>query len=202
MSIEKLDAMVQEAIATLSTITVAADLEQAKAKWLGKTGEISLLMKSLGTLSAEERPAAGARINVAKQKIEEALKQQVVKIVQSLKKPEVVQPKPTGTIKENTPKPVQKAVSIKRMGALSALGSLKASNQKAGLNLGAAQTTAGPGLGGTEGSGGVQTSLYGKGLTAAPLGAGANRYAGPRRWSGRSAVEGAGGADQRVACPG
>ena len=73
MSIEKLDAMVQEAIATLSTITVAADLEQAKAKWLGKTGEISLLMKSLGTLSAEERPAAGARINVAKQKIEEAL---------------------------------------------------------------------------------------------------------------------------------
>ncbi len=107
-------------------------------------------------------------------KIEEALKQQVVKIVQSLKKPEVVQPKPTGTIKENTPKPVQKAVSIKRMGALSALGSLKASNQKAGLNLGAAQTTAGPGLGGTAGSGGVQTNVYSKGIVSAPLGAGGN----------------------------
>ncbi len=73
MSIENLDAIVQEAIATLSTITVAADLESAKAKWLGKTGEISLLMKALSALSAEERPAAGARINVAKQKVEDAL---------------------------------------------------------------------------------------------------------------------------------
>ncbi len=73
MSIENLDTIVQEAIATLSTITVAADLESAKAKWLGKTGEISLLMKALGTLSAAERPAAGARINVAKQKVEDAL---------------------------------------------------------------------------------------------------------------------------------
>ena len=72
-SIENLDAIVQDAIATLTAITVAADLENAKAKWLGKTGEISLLMKTLGTLSAEERPAAGARINVAKQQIEDAL---------------------------------------------------------------------------------------------------------------------------------
>ncbi len=72
-SIENLDAIVQDAIATLTATTVAADLENAKAKWLGKTGEISLLMKTLGTLSAEERPAAGARINVAKQQIEDAL---------------------------------------------------------------------------------------------------------------------------------
>ncbi|MBI5752501.1 MAG: phenylalanine--tRNA ligase subunit alpha [Hydrogenophilales bacterium] len=72
-SIENLDAIVQDAINTLTAITVAADLENAKAKWLGKTGEISLLMKTLGALSAEERPAAGARINVAKQQIEAAL---------------------------------------------------------------------------------------------------------------------------------
>jgi phenylalanyl-tRNA synthetase alpha chain len=72
-TIENLDAIVQDAINTLTAITVAADLENAKAKWLGKTGEISLLMKTLGTLSAEERPAAGARINVAKQKIEAVL---------------------------------------------------------------------------------------------------------------------------------
>ncbi len=72
-SIENLDVIVQDAIATLAAITVAADLENAKAKWLGKTGEISLLMKTLGMLSAEERPAAGARINVAKQRIEAVL---------------------------------------------------------------------------------------------------------------------------------
>ena len=73
MSIEKLDTIVQEALATLKSSTVAAELENAKAKWLGKTGAISLLMKSLGNLSAEERPTVGARFNAAKQEIEHAL---------------------------------------------------------------------------------------------------------------------------------
>ena len=73
MSIEKLDAIVQKAIATLSATTVATELEQVKAKWLGKAGEISLLMKTLGNLSPEERPTVGAMFNAAKQKIEQAL---------------------------------------------------------------------------------------------------------------------------------
>ena len=73
MSIEKLDAIVQEALSTLKSSTVAAELENAKAKWLGKTGAISVLMKSLGNLSAEERPTVGARFNAAKQQIESAL---------------------------------------------------------------------------------------------------------------------------------
>ncbi len=73
MSIEKLDAIVQKAIAALSATSVAAELEQVKAQWLGKTGEISLLMKSLGNLSPEERPKVGALINAAKQKVEDAL---------------------------------------------------------------------------------------------------------------------------------
>ncbi len=73
MSIEKLDTIVKDALDTLSRIDVAAELEQAKARWLGKTGELTELMKTLGKLSAEERPKAGALINAAKQKVEEAL---------------------------------------------------------------------------------------------------------------------------------
>ena len=73
MSIEKLDAIVQEALATLKSTSVAAELENAKAKWLGKTGAISVLMKSLGNISAVERPTVGARFNAAKQQIEAAL---------------------------------------------------------------------------------------------------------------------------------
>ena len=73
MSIDKLDAIVQEAIAKLAATHIAAELEQVKAKWLGKTGEISLLMKTLGDISAEERPKVGALINAAKQKVEQAL---------------------------------------------------------------------------------------------------------------------------------
>ncbi len=50
------------------------DLEQAKAKYVGKTGLVTEALKGLGKLSAEERPAAGAAINVVKVAIETALK--------------------------------------------------------------------------------------------------------------------------------
>ena len=72
-AIENLNAIVQEALQALANITVAAELEQAKAQWLGKTGTLTELLKSLGKLSNDERPQAGARINAAKQQIEAAL---------------------------------------------------------------------------------------------------------------------------------
>jgi len=42
------------------------DLELAKSRYLGKTGALTEQLKSLGKLSAEERPAAGAAINLIK----------------------------------------------------------------------------------------------------------------------------------------
>lgn len=63
-------------------------------------------------------------------------------------------------------------MSINQMGALGALGSLNKSAQKGGLNLNNVATSKGIGRGGSQGSGGMQTSIYGKGLVAAPLGAG------------------------------
>lgn len=48
-------------------------LENAKAKYLGKSGALTEALKGLGKLSAEERPAAGAAINVVKQAVEQAL---------------------------------------------------------------------------------------------------------------------------------
>lgn len=109
-------------------------------------------------------------------KLEDELKQQVVKIVKKIARPEPPKNIATPNIAERA---VQKTTAVKsqglkRMGALSALGSLKSGKQRGGLNLGAAQASAGPGLGGTQGSGGVQTSLYAKGIVSAPLGAGAN----------------------------
>ena len=50
-----------------------ASLENAKAKYLGKTGEITEHMKALGKLGASDRPAHGARINHVKTLVEEAL---------------------------------------------------------------------------------------------------------------------------------
>lgn len=67
-----------------------------------------------------------------------------------------------------------KAPKISQMGALGVLGNLNTSTQKGGLQLNQAQTSRGIGRGGTQGSGGIQTSIYSKGLFAAPLGAGNN----------------------------
>lgn len=52
-----------------------ASLENEKAKYLGKNGHITLLMKGLAQLSPEQKRSEGARINQAKQAIEAALKQ-------------------------------------------------------------------------------------------------------------------------------
>ena len=71
---QELDTLVAEAMALFGGIDDADALEQAKARYLGKTGALTTLLKSLGKLPAAERPAAGARINVAKQMLEDALK--------------------------------------------------------------------------------------------------------------------------------
>ncbi len=48
-------------------------LDDARVRYLGKKGEVTALLKSLGGLSADERPAAGARINDAKERLQAAI---------------------------------------------------------------------------------------------------------------------------------
>jgi phenylalanyl-tRNA synthetase alpha chain len=69
----ELDRIVAAATADFEAARDPAALENAKAKYLGKSGALTGLLKSLGTLSAAERPAAGAAINAAKNDLEAAL---------------------------------------------------------------------------------------------------------------------------------
>ncbi len=68
-----LDNLLSEAISLFDGIDDAAELEQAKARYLGKSGTLTELLKGLGKLSPEERPAMGSRINQAKVALEAAL---------------------------------------------------------------------------------------------------------------------------------
>lgn len=70
----KLEEIIPEAQREFAACGSVTELEQAKARYLGKTGPITEALKGLGKLSAEERPAAGAAINVVKQAVEAALK--------------------------------------------------------------------------------------------------------------------------------
>ena len=63
----------QTALAELKTAPDLAGLEQTKGAWIGPHGKFTALMKQLGTLSKEERPAAGRLINAAKVELEAAL---------------------------------------------------------------------------------------------------------------------------------
>jgi len=77
---QDLDAIVHEALALLSRIEQPDQLEQAKARFLGRSGTLTELLKGLGKLPAAERPAMGSRINAAKAQLEDALAAQREKI--------------------------------------------------------------------------------------------------------------------------
>ncbi|HVY08400.1 MAG TPA: phenylalanine--tRNA ligase subunit alpha [Burkholderiales bacterium] len=70
---DNLDGIIADAKSTFESIGDLALLEQAKAKFLGKSGALTELLKGLGKLSAAERPAAGALINKAKEQVESLL---------------------------------------------------------------------------------------------------------------------------------
>ncbi|TSE37273.1 Phenylalanine--tRNA ligase alpha subunit [Tepidimonas fonticaldi] len=68
-----LESLVQSAREQFAQAQTPNDLENAKARFLGKSGAITERMKGLAALSPEEKKAAGAAINQAKQAIEAAL---------------------------------------------------------------------------------------------------------------------------------
>ncbi len=68
-----LNDIVSAASTAFAQANTPADLENAKALFLGKSGRMTELMKGMVALSVEEKKSRGAAINVAKQSIEAAL---------------------------------------------------------------------------------------------------------------------------------
>lgn len=68
-----LDALLAAAQADFAAAPTPAELENAKARFLGKSGRVTELMKGLGALSIEEKKTRGAEINQLKVGIEAAL---------------------------------------------------------------------------------------------------------------------------------
>ncbi len=70
---DDLQALVQGAAQAFAGAATPADLENAKAQFLGKAGRVTELMKGMAQLSVEEKKTRGAAINQTKQAIEAAL---------------------------------------------------------------------------------------------------------------------------------
>ncbi|MDE2565607.1 MAG: phenylalanine--tRNA ligase subunit alpha, partial [Burkholderiales bacterium] len=70
---DELDTLVQQAQADFAAARQAAELENAKARYLGKSGALTERLKALGALPPEQKKALGAEINAAKARVEAAL---------------------------------------------------------------------------------------------------------------------------------
>ena len=68
---EKLEQMRAEALAALAD--KGLDPESLRIRFLGKKGELTALLRSMGELSPEERPAAGQAVNDLRVMIEEGI---------------------------------------------------------------------------------------------------------------------------------
>ena len=70
---QDLQSLTDQALEMVEQAEGLAALDQVRVDYLGKKGHLTALLKGLGKLSAEERPAAGAKINEAKQQVQEKI---------------------------------------------------------------------------------------------------------------------------------
>ncbi|MEZ5539319.1 MAG: phenylalanine--tRNA ligase subunit alpha [Pseudomonadales bacterium] len=67
---DHLQTLSEEAQQAIAAADSERALDEVRVNYLGKKGALTALLKNLGQLSAEERPAAGAKINVVKEAIQ------------------------------------------------------------------------------------------------------------------------------------
>ncbi len=80
---EKIEALKAAAAQALKSATTSEELEALRVKYLGKKGELTGLLKQLGSVAPEERPKMGQLVNDAKQKLEEAINENRKKITEA-----------------------------------------------------------------------------------------------------------------------
>jgi phenylalanyl-tRNA synthetase alpha chain len=80
---DELDQLVDHAQQEFARAPTPAELENAKARFLGKAGRVTELLKSLASLSVDEKKTRGALINRTKERIESALQDRRAALAQA-----------------------------------------------------------------------------------------------------------------------
>jgi phenylalanyl-tRNA synthetase alpha chain len=71
--VSDLGQLIAQALSEVAASAELAALEEMRVRWLGKKGVLTEQLKALGNLPASERPAAGQRINEAKERVQTAI---------------------------------------------------------------------------------------------------------------------------------
>ncbi|MBQ4082624.1 MAG: phenylalanine--tRNA ligase subunit alpha [Clostridia bacterium] len=74
---EKLQAILQEALTATQSVQTQQEAEELKVRYLGKKGELTAILKQMGSLSAEERPVVGQMANEVRAQIETAVREKL-----------------------------------------------------------------------------------------------------------------------------
>ena len=77
---EKITAVLNAAKEALSAAAEISTIEEIRVKYLGKKGELTGILKQLGSLSPEERPIVGQLVNKAKAELEDEIKAKIAQI--------------------------------------------------------------------------------------------------------------------------
>ena len=73
---EQLEAIRKGALDSIVGTKAAAELDALRVKYLGKKGELTAVLKQMGSLSAEERPVMGQMANEVRAAVEKAVEAQ------------------------------------------------------------------------------------------------------------------------------
>ena len=77
---QQLEQIKTAALEAIAAAQNSADCENVRVKYLGKKGELTAILKSMGGLSPEERPIMGQLVNTAKAEVDAALSAKVTEM--------------------------------------------------------------------------------------------------------------------------
>ena len=83
MAHPRVDAILSQARGAAAAAGSAAELDDVRIRFLGRQGELTQLLRSLGSLSASERPLVGAAANEAKRELEALLERRLAEARES-----------------------------------------------------------------------------------------------------------------------
>jgi phenylalanyl-tRNA synthetase alpha chain len=86
---DELNQLIDQAKKDFASCSKLAELDHIKSKFLGKSGPITEAMKSLASLSPEEKPKKGAEINQVKKQIEALLETSNLELNEKLEKEKI-----------------------------------------------------------------------------------------------------------------
>ena len=112
---EEIENLKKQALEELTNSKSSKELNDLRVKYLGKKGELTGLLRGMGSLSPEERPKMGALVNSAKQEIENEIQEREKELAEKelqekLEKEEIDITLPSQKIKRGSKHPLNRVI--------------------------------------------------------------------------------------------